>query len=300
MTTDAELLRAHERGASYKDIAEQYGLSVDSVRGRVWRERNGLSGNDNLYRHDLGTPWKLDGDYIIIGDVQLPTTDYGFSALPLAIAKRYLRKPRKCIIAGDLLNADAFSDYDADIPTPAFEQEIDSARAFLHDYLSVFDEMYWILGNHERRVGRRTQGALKPAHLLALLTGSPRIKISHWGHCVISTSTGDWRVTHGSNYSVNQLTVADQLAQKYQQHIISHHQHHCAIGFDRYKHFVVVDNGGLFNQPDMSYVVLDDSKMPNMVNGFTMLRGGYPTLFSVSPFTNWSEWLGDIRLRKAG
>lgn len=292
MPTDKELLSKHQQGVSYQELARDYGLNVDSVRGRVWRASRGLDADPMLYSHYLGKPWSFDFDsFIVIGDVQLPTADAGFAALPLAIAEKYLKKPRRCIIAGDLINADAFSEYDSDIPTPTFDHEIQSARAFVSDYLSIFDEIYWILGNHERRVGKRTKGAVAPAHLLAMLTANARMQVSRWGHCVVKTPVGNWRVTHGSEYSVNALTVASELAHKYQQHIISHHEHHFGISYSRYKQYVIINNGGLFNQDDMSYVVLDDNKRPRMANGFTLIRRGFPTLFGRSPFTDWDAWI---------
>jgi len=151
-------------------------------------------------------------------------------------------------------------------------------------------------GNHERRVGKRTRAALQPRHLWALLSHDKRVAVSVWGHCIIENPHGnDWRITHGSEYSVNQLTVADMLAQKYQQNIISHHEHHLAMGWDRYKRYVLVNNGGLFEQSDMPYVVLDDNKRPRMQNGFTVLSWGYPTVYGPEPFTNWARVLQPAR-----
>jgi len=98
---------------------------------------------------------------------------------------------------------------------------------------------------------------------------------------------------------VNQLVVADQLAQKYQMHIIQHHEHHCAMGWDRYGRYVVVNNGGLFRPDVMAYAVMDDSKSPAMKRGFTLLRGGTPYLFSDEPFTDWSAWLPERRAKRA-
>ena len=63
------------------------------------------------------------------------------------------------------------------------------------------------------------------------------------------------------------------------------------MGWDRFKRYVIVNNGGLFDQSQMTYAVIDDSKSANMQNGFTLLRNGHANLLSVEPFTDWSVWL---------
>jgi len=174
----------------------------------------------------------------------------------------------------------------------AFSREMDAARQFLDEYLTVFDRIWITIGNHERRVSRRTRLAISPALLLKMMAHSPRVEISNWGHCVVENDRGyPWRVTHARNYSINQLTVADQLALKYQQNIIQHHEHHLAKGFDRYGRYVVINGGGLFNPAEMAYAVLDDSKSAAMVQGFTVLRNGVGEIYGPQGFTDWTAVL---------
>lgn len=290
MPSNAELYAEHQQGATYAEIAESYGFSVDSVRGRISKARRAQM--DAPLSGKLGRPWLLPpGEYVVTGDYQIDTHNPHFVERMLAVAGR-LSRPRTLIIAGDFINADAFTGYDSDIDLSPFSDEVDAGRAVFRQLLSTFQRVYWLWGNHERRVGKRTRAALQPQHLWALMAHDARVQVSIWGHCVIENPDGnDWRITHGSNYSINQLTVADTLAQKYQQNIISHHEHHLAVGWDRYKRYVIVNNGGLFSQPDMAYVVLDDSKHANMQNGFTVLSWGYPTVYGPEPFTNWQRIL---------
>lgn len=312
--TDEQL--HHLRGTSgkptpYRTIASTTGLSEDSIRGRVSRFRRQLQAeNDDLraenerlrreldaredvFGHDLGKPWRVEGDWIVCGDVHLNTTRKGFMQRPLQVAERLLTGQRRLMISGDFLNADSWSTYDSIHPLPPFSKELRAARYFFDMYLEVFDEIWVTQGNHDRRVQRQSKNAIAPEDLMRMITHDPRIRVSHWGHAVIDTPSGEWRATHGSEFSVQTLSVADQLAQKYKQHIISHHQHHCSIGWDRFKRYVIIDNGGLFDEESLAYVMLDDNKRPRMANGFTALVGGTPYLFSVSPFTNWEWWTGE-------
>lgn len=308
MATDGELFNEHQEGRTYHQIAQAHGLSKDSVRSRVSRyareqivqlERENrelkaqLAARDeeDLFGHDLGKPWRLDGDWIVCGDVHLNTVKKGFMLRPLQIAERMLTGTRRLLITGDFLNADAWSDYPTIYPLPPFKRELQAARYFFDVYLDVFDEIWVTQGNHDRRVQKNSKNAISPEDLMRMVTHDPRIKVSHWGHAVIDSPSGEWRATHGSEFSVQTLSVADQLAQKYKQHIISHHQHHCSIGWDRFKRYVIIDNGGLFDEDSLAYVMLDDNKRPRMANGFTALVGGTPYLFGASPLTNWEFWI---------
>lgn len=271
-------------------------LTYNAFHGRIWRAKHGIVSRPELFQHDLGEPLHLNGDWMIIGDAQLPTTDYDFAILPAVIAEYHLSRPRQLLIVGDLINADAFSKYEDEIGTPTFRQEIKAAKQLISEWRTVFDRVIWLAGNHERRVSGKTSAALLMADLAMIIDTS--VETSDYDRAVIHTPTGDWLAAHGSNYSVNQLSVLDWLVWKYRMNVIGHHQHHCAKGWDRFKHNVVVDNGGLFNQWHMSYVQMNTSKSPNMMQGFTMLRGGYPYVFSREPFTNWADWLPESQLRK--
>lgn len=326
MASDNDLLFMHNNGYGYKAIAEHYNLNKDSVRARVSRAkklgkiiqddlpnplldelselrreitllRNQLNEQEDerLYGHDLGKAWRLDGDWIIAGDVHANTINTDFMRRPLQIAETYLEKPRRFMLAGDFLNADSFGGYDSVYPSPSFGKELAAARAFLDMYLKVFDEIWIFVGNHDLRVTRKTNTAIMPEDLMRMISADPRIKVSHWGHAVIETPRGEYRVSHGSEYSVQQLNVADQMAQKYGQHIILWHEHHSSIGLDRFKRHIIVNGGGLFDSDSMAYTQIEDNKKARMANGFVMIREGYPYIFN-DHFTDWQFWLSKAQV----
>jgi len=296
---------------SYKDIAETLSLNVDGVRGRVARTKRAMADGVDLNQvaaafrkqHKLedkperyGTPpplpeeLALTGDMIVIGDVHLPTTLHNFAALPLAIAQKHLTPPRQCLIAGDLLNLDSFSAHDIEHPTAGLPVELMAARSFLRDYLTVFDVIYLLPGNHERRISKRTFGSISTDMLFGLIAADDRLRIGGRGYAQVVSGGVHWRVTHPRNYSRQQLKVADELALKYQCNIISWHEHHAAVGHDKYGRYTIVNGGGLFDSARMAYVSLDDSTSAAMTPGFVLLRGGKATLFTEQG-TDWSLWL---------
>lgn len=242
----------------------------------------------NCFDVDIGEPLELEGDFMIVGDIHVPTTDYLFSQNILPIAKKLNIK--RLIIAGDLFNMDLFSSYDKVIKDPSWSQELAGAKVLLSEWRGWFDEIYFIMGNHERRFEKWSNGVMTDRELMSLLDGKDIVS-SNFGWCTVKTPAGEYRVTHPKNYSVNQLNVADALAHKTQQHIISAHEHHLAKGWDRYGNFVVTNIGGLFDFKKMAYVVLDDSKCAGMKKGFAALVNGVIYPFGEYPFTDWDWWM---------
>lgn len=234
-------------------------------------------------------PLQLSGDYMIVGDVHVPTTDYRLAQLVARVGKKHLTNPR-LIIGGDFFNFDAFSNYPAVVPSYSWREERKAAECLLSEWLETFTDIVIIMGNHDRRIQRWSMGALEESDIFGMVVSSPKVKVSNVGWLTVTTSQGVYRVTHARNYSVNRLTVADQLAQKFQQNIIQFHEHHLGLSFDKFGRWLIVNGGGLFDPSQMVYARLDDNKSPAMVPGFVMLKNGVPHLFG-DRLTDWAEWL---------
>lgn len=282
-----KLLEMQMTGMRNQDIARREGLTEGAVSGLIRTARFKRPTEFNTVQ--LGTPLDLRGVFMVIGDIHVPTVDYEFACLVSRVAEKHGIK--RLVIGGDVFNMDAFSSYDTVVAVPSWAQERDAARLLFKQWTQDFERIYIIMGNHDRRMQKWAAGNIGPDDIFGMVTSSDKLTISNFGHLTINT-TGDypWRVTHSHNYSVNQLTVAGEMANKFQSNIISHHEHHLAKGYDRWKRFIIVNNGGLFDESKLAFVKLDDNKMPGMVNGFTMLKNGVATVFGKYPFTDWGEY----------
>lgn len=287
-----ELLQLNRAGLTYSELAKRYGSTRGTVARAIANAKKGVRKTEAKFqRVRLGAPFALKGDAMIVGDVHVPTTDYQLARMVGTIAEKHLTAPRKLIIAGDMFNFDSFSVYAPVVRAPSMRDELEAARQLLHDWLDVFAEIYVIMGNHDRRLQKWSAAEFEAADIFSMITTDPRVKVSNYGWCTLDTPGGRYRITHSRNYSVNAGTVAGELANKYQCHIICHHQHHLCKTLDRWKRYICIDNGGLFDVEQLAYVVLDDSKSPGMAQGFTMLRDGSPTLFGKFPFEDWTRWV---------
>ena len=278
-------------GATQKEHAESLGIPYRAYKSRYFRatEKQKQLSRD-LFHIDIGQPWVLPaGDYCIVGDVHAPSTNVDFATLALDVAKS--EGVTDLVIAGDLFNMDYFSRYSSFVEHPTWKQELKAVKKLLKFYTEYFENIYIIMGNHDRRFQKYMCGTLGHDDLLTLLNQPKKVKLSNFGHCIIKSSSGgaDWRITHPVNYSINQLVVADQLAQKFHQNIMSFHEHHLAKGWDRYGNYVIVNGGGLFDVNSIAYTQLDDSKSAAMKNGFVMLINDTPKLYGEEPYTDWGE-----------
>ncbi len=241
-------------------------------------------------KFSLGTPWLLAGDWLIVGDVHLPTALYEWVELVSIIGRRF--KIKNLLIAGDLINMDSFSAWPQVSNMPTWAQERDSTKAVLHHWLKTFKQIRLLTGNHDRRLIRYTLGVFDTADVLALLIANPdRVQMSPFGWCNLQSGGEMWRITHPRNYSKIRLRVADDIAQKYGCNVVSFHEHHLGLTFDRYGRYVTVNGGGLIDPAQTAYMILEDNTSPVNIPGFVAIMNGSPYLFGKAPMTDWRKYL---------
>lgn len=295
-TVDPSRVEAGERyaslnagGMSYSQIAKMCGATRGQVGNDIALWRREFSADRRKFEVvNLGTPLRIRCDNaLIVGDVHVPCTDYDFSRLVLHVARK--QDIKTLIVAGDMFNMDSWSKYQAVVPAPKWQEERDAARVLFSEWVEWFDDIYVLMGNHDRRLQKWSGGQLGEADIFGMVDSSTKVHTSNFGWMTAETAAGEWRVTHSSQYSINQLTVAEQLALKHQCNVITHHEHHAAVGWDRYGRYVIVNNGALVDPAKLAYVVLDDSKNAVTQNAFTVLRNGVPHLYGRAPMTDWGE-----------
>lgn len=237
----------------------------------------------------MPSPLELSGDFAICGDVHVPYTDWDYALRLAAVARKELKRPRRLIVAGDFWNYDAYSHYPPVMNVPSWQQEKRAGRAAAKFWAQTFAEIYFLMGNHERRKQKITAGEEDDEDIFSPLASVARIKSTCYGWANVTSGGQLWRVTHPKNYSINPLVVASDLANKFDANVMTFHQHHLAIGPDRYCRHTVVDGGCLVDPGKLAYAVLDDSKAAGMARGFVLLRAGIASIFG-DGVTDWSKY----------
>ena len=307
MPPDAHLLALHKAGKTYAELAGQFHLNVDSVRGRVSRAyrkaieppRYTFTGDDDP---PPGAHPVFDGhlriahdELMIAGDLHIPTTNYALVEAMTALARKHMQTPRHLLICGDLSNGDRDTHHEPLAPVISRQRELRMLEDALEYLLATFDHIYLTPGNHLRNRLMKTLSADMTANQIKRLFTPPealsRVTFS-WYDLVHVTSGGEpWIVTHQYQYRQTKLSIANELAMKYQANVVTFHQHHTAIGRDKYNRYTVVDCGGLHEQSQMAYVQLVPSVRPNMNNGIVFMDKGTAHLLTpYKTFTDWKRW----------
>jgi predicted phosphodiesterase len=237
----------------------------------------------------IGDAPQLDGDFIVVGDVHVPYTDYSFAQYVGRVADK--TGIRRLIIGGDFFTMDNWSKYQHACSPATWQQERNAARILISDWLEVFDEIHIIQGNHDRRLTNWSAAQIDESDIWSMVNTSTKLHHTKFSYCTVNSAGIPWRVTHPVNYGRNQLTVLSDLANKFQSNIIGWHEHHAAQGWDVYKRWVVVNGGCLVDPRKLAYVSLDDCRAAGMAPGFVVLRGGVATVLGKYPFTDWDRWL---------
>ena len=280
--TVTELVRS---GMPRADIARLTGVKVKDLDKLIGDN----PAPDAFNPTPLPDALELGGDFIIVGDVHVPYTDYQFAQLVGRVADK--TKINRLIIAGDFFDMDGWSRFQ-NIVTPAnWVQERTAAKIMIADWLETFSEIYTLQGNHDRRLTKWAAGQLDESDVWGMIDTSSKLHHSKYSWCKITSAGVPWRVTHPANYGRNQLTVASELANKFQSNILSWHEHHHAHGWDTYKRWVVVNGGTLVDPCKLAYVTLEDNRMAGMAAGFVVLRNGVATPLGRFPFTDWEQWI---------
>lgn len=282
----AELLRLHREGYSYSELAKPRGMTSNEVKGIVRTAR--LKQPSEFDVIHLGTPPHLVGDAVIVGDPHVPCTDWEWACRVSQIGERL--KINRLIIAGDFFNFDMFSSFKNAVPPSTWRQERDAARVLIGDWLETFSEIYTLQGNHDRRLQTWCAGQLEEADIWGMVNTSTKLHHTNYGYILLTSGGRLWRITHPKNYGRNQLTLAGELALKFDCNIISSHEHHSGVGHDVYNRHAVVNIGTIADDKKFAYVALEDSRMPAMVKSFVVVRDGYPTLYDEG-LTDWGAVL---------
>jgi len=196
---------------------------------------------------------------------------------------------RCLVIGGDFMDmgwASKYVSWGTQGPTQTAEEFL-VARGILREALRVFDTIYIIPGNHDgTRFKYMSNGTLGFRQLMDMVLGGEvkpdagkRIVIGERRWMVLKDSPwGDWRITHPVSARSAPLSLAQVLAHKYRQNIITAHQHYLGVSFDRYGQYVICDGGHMQDESLTEYKLEVDSTHSSWAPGYVELIGGWPTL----------------------
>lgn len=270
---------------------QQYGLDYKSWGEKIIEKRNmpNLKKVINEVSPILTNPLRLKGDWAITSDWHIPTMSVEWLEILINTSKKYGIK--NLIIGGDLLNLDLLSYYWSqknNIETLSIDKELSIAKTTMRYLEETYDNIVWLLGNHERRLSHTTKYGLAASNMLFLLECPVnKYTINGKSYCYLD----DIRITHPKSYTQNKLSVASRLANKFNCHILQAHGHFLSAGYS-VGGYVIGDTGGMFDRHRVGYLDEADSTHPIWNNGFFIYKGKRLYMFG--------EGIGDYETKPQG
>lgn len=150
------------------------------------------------------------------------------------------------------------------------------AKKHLAQLIKQFDNVVWIVGNHEGRILRQMQSPVLPLDLKKMFVGDePKISIAPYYYALVNSNGEAWRIIHPKSAGRDDPQV---YASKLLCHVVMAHSHHWNLGKDRSGKFFAISTGAMVDERRLAYSSQRDNKSFQHLLGATIIRGGKPWL----------------------
>jgi hypothetical protein len=243
----------------YREAGGKYGRCTFRNRFGGWGNAIKLIGgdckanqHDRQYIRDVDIPIEIYTQFPRIhGDKVLVTADWHIPFHDIELVNKFIEfnqsfKADKLVIVGDFLDLTKLYKKDIQDSKIPWSEEFKIAKNLLADLLLYFDEIWWMLCNHEWRLVRLLQNREEAEGLYDLITDNKRIIKSSYSYCEIN----DWiRFNHPDRERKKKLSLPEELADVYQTSVIDFHDHRFAFAIHKGGKFVI-GNGLHFTMPE--------------------------------------------------
>ena len=254
---------------SFSQIGEALGISKDTVRGLYVRTPR-IKAPTIHNSQEI----KIQGDVVVVGDVHVPYTNKKLVELVRKAGEKH--KIKQIAIVGDLFSFSSLSRWPTVVREPTVSEELRGAREILSYWMQHFDQAFMCMGNNDLSLLGAVQGELEPDNLADMFrpaeVAPERLRMTMMDRMWLKEPR--WLLAHQIMYGRNKLSIAQQLSAKYECNVLTHHQHHQAVGQSSNGKYIVADNGCLCDAKATPYKTLSTNSFPEWCTGFSMFTEG--------------------------
>lgn len=267
-----------------------YDVYIKSVGNKSYEERidvnklEFLSWLENIdFSKRLEFPYE---DFMATGDWHLPILRRDFFEKFLETRRHF--GITTLVITGDFVDFDAFSKFGQRYNGMFnIDDELLAAKELITALFSEFKKIYWIAGNHENRFMRFTGNNLSFQTLVkSVYEVSENFQVSEFKMMRL----GDWALVHPKNYSIIKNRIPTMFEVKYRTHTVTFHEHMNSVTKNINGDNYTISVGMMADPKKIAYIHDNETKNPNMENGFLVVRNNFPYLFYDT--MDWDFWLG--------
>ncbi len=210
--------------------------------------------------------------FITIGDCEIPDHDPSWFEIVVALGEKW--NITNLIINGDFVALDSLSSWMRQLARHTIlEDELDATRQALLTFRKQFDSVYYLMGNHERRLPHAVEGQLSFASQLREISG---VTVSDYPYCWVTSNNQSFLICHQDNYSRIPLSVPLQLSNIYRHNIIAGHTHRLAEGFSKSGEHRLIEGGHMRDLEKTAYKALRLNTHPAWTQGCVLVINGIP------------------------
>ena len=323
---DAELLRLKNSGKSWAEIGEILGRTYASVNMRYTHINVPYAVLPSSSQPKYDSPLVTTGNALVLPDTEFPYHDADFinKVLELSACWKITNcvlagdavhfdslssfdpswidekdksgldtdKRNELMDFAETLPEDkklALLDLVESIDEPPAEnisEEIKISRSMLRRIGDTFQDVVFVIGNHEGRLLRTMNSPLFSKFLIQFIgVDNPVFRIAPYYYSLIETIKGTFRVVHPKGAAKSTST---QLASKFQQHILMAHSHRWAHQYDISGQFHAIQMGCCVDESRLAYVGQRDNTSDKHKLGAVIVRDGFPYLLGEeTPFEKY-------------
>jgi hypothetical protein len=157
---------------------------------------------------------------------------------------------------------------------PGLSAELVEARKVMSVFSQQFDDVLYVIGNHEGRLLRALQSPVFPSEILRLLE-CEKWRIAPMYFANLISGGEEYSIEHPKGCSPQ---TARNLAAKLQKHVIMGHSHILDYGWDISGSFYAIQSGHCCDEARLPYAAQRHNTSKAHELGAVIVREGYPYL----------------------
>ena len=170
---------------------------------------------------------------------------------------------------------------------PNISQELRAARKCIKAMADCFENIDFVLGNHDGRFLRALNSAMFPEDLLRLVdqANDPKWRVAPYYFSQLVTENGKFQIEHPKTWAKSSPV---KLASKFQCHILQAHSHKWMFDLDLSGNFYAIAMGCIVDEMRLPYAAQRHNTTDPHKQGAVIVRDGYPYLLGED--TPWEQY----------
>ena len=164
-------------------------------------------------------------------------------------------------------------------------RELAEARKVVRIMTEIFDEVDFILGNHDDRFLRAIKSPMFPSEILRLVEAGDKWRVKPYYYSKLISGDETFQIEHPKTWA---KSSPYKLAAKFQCHILQAHSHKWGIDLDISGSYWAIHMGCIVDEWRLPYAVQRHNTADAHALGAVIVRDGYPYLLSER--TPWNDY----------